>query len=148
MEFKRLKNSKSLLKNDLLALSKKINLKKDIAGIILETFQGWGALFYPKEYISELKKFCKKNKILIAFDEIQSGFGRTGKKFGFQHYNIKPDLICCGKGMGGGVALSAVIGKKEIMDLPTVGSMSSTHSANPIACSAGIAVLREINKKN
>ena len=140
------KDSKSLLKNDLLALSKKINLKKDIAGIILETFQGWGALFYPNAYISELKKFCKKNKILIAFDEIQSGFGRTGKKFGFQHYNIKPDLICCGKGMGGGVPLSAVIGKKEIMDLPTVGSMSSTHSANPIACSAGIAVLREINK--
>ena len=55
---------------------------------------------------------------------------------GFQHYEIIPDLICCGKGMGGGVALSGVIGKKKIMDLPEVGNMSSTHSANPIACSA------------
>ena len=101
-------------------------------------------LYFIKEYISELKKFVK-NKILIAFDEIQSGFGRTGKKFGFQHYIIKPDLICCGK--YGWWSCSFSNWKKRIMDLPTVGSMSSTHSANPIACSAGIAVLREINKK-
>ena len=114
---------------------------------MLETFQGWGALFYPKKYVKLLSKICKQNDILLTFDEMQSGFGRTGKNFGFQHYDIIPDLICCGKGMGGGVALSGVIGKKKIMDLPEVGNMSSTNSGNPLACSAGLAVLEEIQDK-
>ena len=78
---------------------------------------------------------------------MQAGFARTGKKFGYEHYDVKPDLICCGKGMGGGVALSGVIGKKNIMDLPSVGEMSSTNSANPLACVAGMSVIEEINKK-
>jgi len=128
-------------------LEKKINLKKDICGVMIETFQGWGAVYYPKKYIQTLTKICKKNNILIAFDEMQSGFARTGHSFGYKHYNIKPDLICCGKGMGGGIALSGVIGKKVIMDLPETGNMSSTNSANPIACSAGLAVLDEIQSK-
>ncbi len=128
-------------------LKKKVNLKKDICGVMIETFQGWGALFYPKAYIKLLAKICKQSDILISFDEMQAGFARTGKNFGFQHYEIIPDLVCCGKGMGGGVALSGVIGKKKIMDLPEVGNMSSTNSANPIACNAGLAVLEEIEKK-
>ena len=141
------KTSVQLLKEDLKLLSRKVDLKKDISAVILETFQGWGALFYPKEYVQYLNKFCKKNKTLIIFDEIQAGFGRTGKKFGFQHYEVLPDMICCGKGIGGGVPLSALIGKKSLLDIPNVGSMSSTHSANPIACSAGLAVINEIEKK-
>ena len=75
---------------------------------------------------------------------MQSGFARTGKKFGYEHYDVVPDLLCVGKGMGGGVPLSGVIGKREIMDLPDIGNMSSTHSANPLVCSAGLAVLQEI----
>jgi 4-aminobutyrate aminotransferase-like enzyme len=133
--------------NSLKKLQKKINLKKDICGVMIETFQGWGAIYYPKEYIKLLYKICKKNNILISFDEMQSGFARTGYKFGYEYYGIKPDLICCGKGMGGGIPISGVIGKKNIMDLPEVGNMSSTHSANPLACYAGLAVLEEINKK-
>ena len=78
---------------------------------------------------------------------MQAGFGRTGKRFGYEHYDVKPDLICCGKGMGGGVALSGVLGKKDIMDLPSIGEMSSTNSANPLACVAGMSVIEEINKK-
>ena len=135
------------LKNSLRKLKKKINFKTDICGVMVETFQGWGALFYPKKYIKLLKKICKENDILISFDEMQSGFSRTGKNFGFQHYDITPDLICCGKGMGGGVALSGVIGKKTIMDLPEIGNMSSTNSANPLACNAGLAVIEEILSK-
>jgi 4-aminobutyrate aminotransferase-like enzyme len=77
-------------------------------------------------------------------DEVQAGFGRTGAKFGYQHYDIHPDLICCGKGMGSGVSLSGVLGKREIMDIPEVGMMSSTNSANPIACAGGLATLEEI----
>jgi len=140
-------NEEEFLKLSIRNLKKKIDLKKDVCGFMLETFQGWGALFYPKKYVKLLCKICKQNDILLTFDEMQSGFGRTGKNFGFQHYGIIPDLICCGKGMGGGVALSGVIGKKKIMDLPEVGNMSSTHSANPLACSAGLAVLEEIQNK-
>ena len=140
-------NEEEFLEKSIRKLKKKINFKKDVCGIMLETFQGWGAIFYPKKYIQLLAKICKKNDILICFDEMQAGFGRTGKNFGFQHYGVFPDLICCGKGMGGGVALSGVIGKKKVMDLPEVGNMSSTHSANPIACNAGLAVIEEIEEK-
>ena len=140
-------NEEEFLEKSIRKLKKKINFKKDVCGTMLETFQGWGAIFYPKKYIQLLAKICKKNDILICFDEMQAGFGRTGKNFGFQHYEIFPDLICCGKGMGGGVALSGVIGKKKIMDLPEVGNMSSTNSANPIACNAGLAVIEEIEEK-
>jgi 4-aminobutyrate aminotransferase-like enzyme len=125
-----------------------LNLETDIAGFMLETFQGWGALFYPKSFVKAVRKFTEENSILLAFDEMQAGFARTGKKFGFEHYEVSPDLFACGKGMGGGVSLSGVIGKSEIMDLPEVGNMSSTHSANPLVCAAGLAVLEEIELKN
>jgi len=125
-----------------------INFDKDISGFMLETFQGCGAVFYPISFVKALKEFCLKHNILLAFDEMQAGFARTGKKFGFEHYQVEPDLIACGKGMGGGFPLSGVLGRKEIMDLPEVGNMSSTHSANPIVCAAGLAVLDEIEERN
>ena len=125
-----------------------INMKTDICGFMLETFQGWGAIFYPKEFVKGIKKICEENNILLAFDEMQAGFARTGKKFGFEHYEIYPDLICTGKGMGGGVPLSGVLGSSLVMDLPSIGNMSSTHSANPLVCAAGLAVLEEIKEKD
>ena len=135
------KSIKNLIKR------KKINLKKDICGIMMETFQGWGAVYYPKSYVQLISKICRKNNILLAFDEMQSGFARTGYSFGYKFYNVQPDLICCGKGMGGGIPISGVIGKKKVMDLPEVGNMSSTNSANPLSCYAGLAVLDEIIDK-
>jgi 4-aminobutyrate aminotransferase-like enzyme len=125
-----------------------IDVSQDVCGFMLETFQGWGAVFYPKAFVQAIEKFCRKYDILLAFDEMQAGFGRTGRKFGFQHYEVTPDLICCGKGMGGGVSLSGVLGRAEIMDLPDVGNMSSTHSANPLVCAAGMAVIEELEEKN
>lgn len=125
-----------------------IDLVQDVCGFMLETFQGWGAVFYPKDFVQAIENICRKNGILLAFDEMQAGFGRTGKKFGFQHYEVTPDLICTGKGMGGGVPLSGVIGRAKIMDLPEVGNMSSTHSANPLVCAAGLAVLEELESRN
>jgi 4-aminobutyrate aminotransferase / (S)-3-amino-2-methylpropionate transaminase / 5-aminovalerate transaminase len=125
-----------------------ISLREDVAGVMLETFQGWAAVFYPKEYVQALREVCDANDILLCFDEMQSGFGRTGKKFGYEHYEVKADLICCGKGMGGGFPISGVIGKAEVMDLPEVGNMSSTHSGNPVMCAAGLAVIEEIEEKN
>ena len=114
---------------------------------MLETFQGWGAFFYPNRFVKMIEKICKKNNILLCFDEMQAGFGRTGKKFGFEHYKVKPDLICVGKGMGSGFPLSGVIGSKKIIENKNISGMSSTHSANPICCAAGIATIDIINKK-
>ena len=128
--------------------SQGVDLDRDVCGFMLETFQGWGAIFYPPKYVQAIEKICRKHNILLAFDEMQSGFGRTGKSFGFKHYNVTPDLICCGKGMGGGVPLSGVLGRSEIMDLPDIGNMSSTHSANPLVCAAGLAVIEELENRN
>ena len=123
---------------------KKIDLAKDICGFMLETFQGWGAVFYPKEFVQAIEKICIEKNILLVFDEMQSGFARTGKKFGYEHYGVKADMIVCGKGMGSGFPLSGIIGSSGVMDIPAVGSMSSTHSANPIVCTAGLVTLDEI----
>lgn len=125
-----------------------VDLAQDVCGFMLETFQGWGAIFYPTAFVKAIEAICRENNILLAFDEMQAGFARTGKAFGYQHYGVTPDLICCGKGMGGGVPLSGVLGRAEIMDLPDVGNMSSTHSANPLVCAAGLAVLAEIEDRN
>lgn len=143
------KNSVDFLRESLQSLEVKgISLLDDISGVMLETFQGWGAIFYPYDYIKELRSICDKNEILMCFDEMQSGFGRTGKNFGYEHYGVRADLICCGKGMGGGFPISGVIGKAEVMDLPEIGNMSSTHSGNPVMCAAGLGVLDEIENKN
>ena len=128
--------------------AKGIDIANDISGFMLETFQGWGAIFYPKDFVKAIERICKKNGILLTFDEMQAGFGRTGRNFGFQHYDVTPDLICVGKGMGGGVALSGVIGREDVMDLPEIGNMSSTHSANPLVCAAGLAVLQELESRD
>ena len=142
-------NDKKFFSNSLRKrFPKNFNFKKKITMVILETFQGWGAIFYPKNYVKEIEKFCKKNNIILCFDEMQSGFGRTGKRFGFQHYNVSPDLICCGKGMGSGFPLSGVLTSKKVMDNKLASGISSTHSSNSLACAAGLATLDEIKKKN
>ncbi|GAH47359.1 unnamed protein product, partial [marine sediment metagenome] len=121
-----------------------IDLEKDICGVMLETFQGWGAIFYPKSYVQLIKQYAEKYNWLMTFDEMQAGFCRTGKLFGYEHYNVVPDLICCGKGISSGIPLSAVLGTSDIMDLPDLGDMSSTHSGNPMSCAAGLANLEYI----
>jgi len=127
----------------------KLNINtKDIAGFMIETYQGWSAKFPDKEYIQNLCSFAKENNSLVCFDEIQSGLGRTGRLFGYEYFNVVPDLICIGKAIGNGLPLSGVLGRREILDTPSVGDMSSTHSANPISCSAGLAVLEEMESKH
>jgi 4-aminobutyrate aminotransferase-like enzyme len=125
-----------------------VNFETDICGIILESYIGWSAGFIPKDYVQEMSKFCRKNRILLAFDEIQGGFGRTGKWFVYEHYEVEPDLIACGKGISSSMPLSAVLGKSDVMDLPAIGSMSSTHSANPLSCAAGLANLEVLCSEN
>ena len=132
-------NPKEFFNNSINQLLEENNLDpdQDLCGFMLETFQGWGAVFYPKEFVKELMIFAQKHNMLVTFDEMQAGFGRTGKLFGYEHYEIEPDILCCGKGASSGLPLAIVLGSKEIMDLPSIGSMSSTHSANPLVCVAG-----------
>lgn len=122
--------------------------ESNIAGFILESYIGWTAFFYPEEYIRKLCAFAKTINAVVCFDEIQSGFGRTGKLFAYEHYGVEPDMICIGKSIGGGFPLSAVLSSREIMDIPERGSMSSTYSANPISCAAGLANLRYMEEHN
>jgi 4-aminobutyrate aminotransferase / (S)-3-amino-2-methylpropionate transaminase / 5-aminovalerate transaminase len=141
------KTGEEFLELELQKLQKSgIDLGKDICGVMLETFQGWGAVFYPVDFVQAFENICKKYDILLTFDEMQSGFARTGKKFGYEHYGVQADLLCCGKGIASGFPLSAVIGTTDVMDLPEVGNMSSTHSANPFVCVAGLATLAEIDR--
>lgn len=115
-----------------------------IAGFMVETYKGWSAQFYPKKYIKELMRFAKKNKSLVCFDEIQGGMGRTGKLFNYMHYGVEPDLICVGKGFTSSLPMSGVLGRQKILDIPEEGSMSSTHSANPLCCAVALANFKEV----
>jgi len=128
--------------------SQGVDVEQDIGGFFLESYLGWSAAFYPSDYVQALVEFARAHQILVVFDEIQGGFGRTGKWFAYQHYGVEPDLVCCGKGMGSSLPLAAVLGRATIMDLPEVGSMSSTHSANPLSCAAGLATLDVMASRN
>ena len=115
----------------------------EIAAFFIETYQGWGACFYPQKYIDTIHEICVSNNILFCFDEVQSGFYRMGTLYGYMTYNkkYKPDLICCGKGITSSLPLSAVISTKEIIDLDPTANLSSTHAGNALCCAAGLANL-------
>jgi 4-aminobutyrate aminotransferase-like enzyme len=119
----------------------------EIAGVMTESYQGVGPDFMPKEYAQKLADFCKEHDIITIFDEVQSGFGRTGKMFAYEHYDIKPDLVACGKGISSSLPISAVIGRKDIMGLYAPGSMTSTHSASPLPVAAAIENLKIIQNE-
>ena len=121
---------------------------EEIAGVMAESYQGVGPDFLPVEYAQKLEKFCRDNDIVLIMDEVQAGFGRSGKMFTFQHYGIKPDLIACGKGISSSLPLSAVIGRADIMGIYTPGSMTSTHSGSPLCTAAAIANLKLIQEEH
>lgn len=110
-----------------------------VAGVILETYQGGSASFAPPEYMQSLRAWCDAHKTLLVCDEVQAGFGRTGRLWGFEHYGIVPDLTTWGKGISSSMPLAAVIGRPDVMDLFPPGSMTSTHTGNPICCAATLA---------
>ena len=115
-----------------------------VAGVILETYQGGDAAFAPPEYMQQLRSWCDRHQALLVCDEVQAGFGRTGTMWGFEHYGIVPDLACLGKGISGSMPLSAVAGRPDVMDLHPPGSMTSTHTGNPICCAAALASIDTI----
>src|SRR5579862_5012950 len=119
-----------------------------IAGVMMESYQGVGPDFAPTDYVRRLADWCHEHQVLLIFDEVQAGFGRTGKVWGFEHYDVVPDVICCGKGITSSLPLSAVIGRAEIMDQFDPGSMTSTHTGNPVCCAAALANIRKILDEN
>ncbi len=119
-----------------------------VAGVMSETYQGGNASFMPAEYAQKLRRWCDEHGALLIFDEVQAGFGRTGKYWGFDHYGVSPDLICCGKGISSGLPISAVIGRPDVMDFYPPGAMTSTHTGNPVCAAAVLANLRVIEEEN
>ncbi|HSU32380.1 MAG TPA: aspartate aminotransferase family protein [Bryobacteraceae bacterium] len=118
--------------------------EESIAGVIVETYQGGSAAFADPAYIVNLREWCIRNHALLVFDEVQAGFGRTGTLWGFQHYGITPDLALFGKGISSSLPLSAVAGRPDVMDLPGVNTMTSTHTGNPVCCAAALASIEVI----
>ena len=112
--------------------------------VILESYRGWDARFYPEGFVEKIQQLCVEHDLLLCMDEIQAGFGRTGKFWGHEHYpGCKPDLICFGKAVGGGVPLSGLLGRKELFEGV---ELTSTHGGHPLGCAAGLAVLNEIDR--
>jgi 4-aminobutyrate aminotransferase/(S)-3-amino-2-methylpropionate transaminase len=119
-----------------------------VAAIIIEPVQGEGGFYIaPPDFLRSLRALCDKHGILLIADEIQTGFARTGKTFAIEHAGIEPDLMTVAKSIAGGVPLSAVIGKAEIMDAPVVGGLGGTFAGSPLACAAGLAVLEVLEKE-
>ena len=119
------------------------------AAILLELVQGEGGFTVAsKKYVQYLRKFCTENHILLIFDEVQSGFGRTGKWAAYEHYGVTPDLSTWAKSMGGGMPIGAVIGKQEIMDAVKPGLIGGTYLGNPMSCVASLASIQYMQRNN
>jgi 4-aminobutyrate aminotransferase/(S)-3-amino-2-methylpropionate transaminase len=113
-----------------------------VAAIVIEPVQGEGGFnVAPPEFLRALRTLCDRHGIVLIIDEIQSGFGRTGRMFAIEHAGVEPDIMTVAKSIAGGVPLSGVIGKAEIMDAPPVGGLGGTYAGSPLGCSAALAVL-------
>ncbi|HVU14713.1 MAG TPA: 4-aminobutyrate--2-oxoglutarate transaminase [Phototrophicaceae bacterium] len=117
------------------------------AAIVIETVQGEGGFIpVPQRFLERIRNLCTLHGIVMVSDEVQCGFGRTGKLFAVEHYGIVPDLIVTAKSIAAGMPLSAVTGKAEIMDAPHPGGLGGTYSGNPIACAAAIETINMIRQ--
>ena len=122
---------------------------ESVAAIIAEPVQGEGGFITPPpEFFPKIIEICKENGILFIADEIQSGMGRTGKMFAIEHWDVVPDIILLAKSLAAGLPLSAIIGRKEIMDSPHIGGLGGTFGGNPVACRAALAVLDIFKEEN
>lgn len=118
-----------------------------VAAIIVEPVQGEGGYIVPeKAFLEDLRKICDKHGIMLIFDEVQTGIGRTGELYAYQTFGVKPDILTSAKALGGGIPLSAVIAKKEIMDKWPAGAHGGTFGGNPLACAAALETLRIIDE--
>lgn len=115
---------------------------EQVAAIIFEPIQGEGGFVVaPPDFVAAIRRICDKHGIVMIADEVQSGFARTGKLFAMDHYADKPDLMTIAKSLAGGMPLSGVVGKAEIMDAPAPGGLGGTYAGNPLSVAAALAVL-------
>lgn len=119
-----------------------------VAAIILEPVQGEGGFVAaPTKFVRHLRELCDRHGICLISDEIQSGFGRTGRFFAIEHHGIEPDLVVVGKALGGGLPLAGLTGRTEVMNTPLPGALGGTFAGNPVACAAALAVFRAIHEE-
>lgn len=129
-------------RNELAALQKEYGTRLNC--LITEPYLGGGGSYHPpNEYLQLLERFCREHDILFILDEVQANFGRTGKMYAFEKYEIAPDFVCLGKGLGNGIPVAALAGRSDILSQMKYGSASDTWSAAPIACASVVATLEE-----
>src|SRR6266567_4360651 len=128
---------------------KRVVAAEEVAAVIAEPVLGEGGFVVPpKEFFRILIDICHNHGVLFIADEVQSGFGRTGKLFASEHYGIEPDIVVTAKSLGGGLPLAAVTGRAEIMDAPGPGGLGGTFAGNPLSCTAALAVLDLFEREN
>ena len=129
-------------------LLKRETAPSDTAAIFIEPVLGEGGYVPPPPgYLAKVREICDKNNILLVADEVQSGFGRTGKMFAVEHWGIKPDILIMAKGIANGLPLSAIVSRKELMDMQKPGSMGGTYAGNAVSCAAGVAVAKAFQEE-
>ncbi|NFS28454.1 aspartate aminotransferase family protein [Clostridium botulinum] len=127
----------------------KNHLSPDVCAIILEAIQGEGGVLpLNKNFVQEVVRTCNDNDILVIFDEVQCGIARTGKMFGFNNFDVKPDIVTVAKGLGGGLPIGAVLCSKKIDNVFMPGDHGSTFGGNPVACSGALVVLEKLCNEN
>jgi len=132
--------------NDLGAMEAAIDEKKTIA-ILVEPIQAEGGVIVANEiYMLGIRELCDQRGLLLIFDEVQTGLGRTGKLFGYEHYGVKPDIMTLAKALGGGLPLGAMLAREEVSNSFGPGSHASTFGGNPVSCAAGLAVMHALVK--
>jgi acetylornithine/N-succinyldiaminopimelate aminotransferase len=135
--------------NNLEAVAQVAANNKDVVAILVEPFQGEGGVNIPEaHYLQQLRALCDQNGWLLMLDEVQSGIGRSGKWFAFQHSRIMPDVITLAKGLGGGVPIGACLAKGVAADVFKPGNHASTFGGNPLACAAALETLQVIEDEN
>ena len=133
--------------NDIESFCKQIN--KQTAAVLIEPIQGEGGIIMPNPgYLKTLSKICEETGILLIFDEIQTGIGRTGKMFAYEHFGLEPDIMTLAKGLGGGLPIGAILAKENIMKSFTAGSHGSTFAGSPFVSAVSLEVLKTIEKDN
>jgi ornithine--oxo-acid transaminase len=125
-------------------------ITRNTAAVMMEPIQAEGGILMPPDgFMADLRQLCTKNNVLLIWDEIQTGFGRTGKRFAWEYEDAEPDLLCLGKALGGGVMpVAATVGRREVLDLFKPGDHGSTFGGNPLAAVIAIAAMAELEGRN
>jgi 4-aminobutyrate aminotransferase / (S)-3-amino-2-methylpropionate transaminase / 5-aminovalerate transaminase len=122
---------------------------EEVAAVLIEVVQGEGGfVIAPKVFIEGVYQICREHGILFIVDEVQTGFGRTGKMFASEHYDIEPDVIIVSKSLGAGIPISGIVGRAEILDAPAVGELGGTYSGSPLGCVAGLAIIDKLLRED